>query len=314
VSAAMTMRGGFEGFGKNDEKGFVGEEDRVNCPFFFKIGCCRNGDRCTRSHQRPNSSPTLMIPHMYANIPESMSVANDEDWDADQYDTAQDHVEAFFEEAFLELATYGEIEDMVVCDNVSDHMLGNVYVKYYKDDDADKARKGLYKRFFGPALLQPEFSPVMDFRDARCRAFHETRCARGGLCNFMHIKHVPQAIKRRVVRKMYEEHHEYRDATMKTTNAETRDRSRSPKKEADEAPKNENAGGAKKRQSSEDRRAMIATWVKERSSELEAQAAAMHSSLVATLPKMPGVRMPAVPMFVAPPAKWPQVVLPPTVA
>merc|ERR1712194_856799 len=102
---------------------------------------------------------------------------------------------------------------------------------------------------------------------------------------------------------MYEEHHEYRDATMKTTNAETRDRSRSPKKEADEAPKNENAGGAKKRQSSEDRRAMIATWVQERSSELEAQAAAMHSSLVATLPKMPGVRMPAVPMFVAPPAK-----------
>merc|ERR1712039_145955 len=142
---------------------------------------------------------------------------------------------------------------------------------------------------------------------------HETRCARGGLCNFMHIKHVPQAIKRRVVRKMYTEHPEYRDATMKTTNAETRERSRSPKKEGDTAESVEKAGDAKKRQSSEERRAMIATWVKERSADLEAQAAAMHSSMVATLPKMPGVRMPGVLMVVAPPAPTPQVVLPPTV-
>merc|ERR1712216_669641 len=186
-------------------RGFVSEEDRLNCPFYFRIGACRNGDKCIRNHARPNASPTLLIPHMYSNIAESMSVANDEPWEEEQYDTAQDHIESFFEEAFLELARYGEIEDMVVCDNVSDHMLGNVYVKYYKEADADKARNGLQNRFFGPTLLQPELSTVMDFRDARCRAFHETRCARGGLCNFMHIKHVPQAIKRRVVRKMYDE-------------------------------------------------------------------------------------------------------------
>lgn len=38
------------------------------------------------------------------------------------------------------------------------------------------------------------YSPVTDFREARCRAFHETRCARGGACNFMHIKHIPKAL------------------------------------------------------------------------------------------------------------------------
>ena len=32
------------------------------------------------------------------------------------------------------MATFGEIEDMVVVDNISDHMLGNLYVKYYREE------------------------------------------------------------------------------------------------------------------------------------------------------------------------------------
>merc|ERR1712083_789878 len=117
-----------------------------------------------------------------------------------------------------------------------------VYVKYYRDQDAERACKGLVNRFYGARLLQPEFSPVIDFRDARCRAFHETRCSRGGLCNFMHIKHIPQATKRKVVRAMYEEHPEIR-----TKN--DRERSRSPQRKKEEGKDNE------KRQVSEERRA-----------------------------------------------------------
>merc|ERR1719511_208652 len=87
--------------------------------------------------------------------------------------------------------------------------MGNVYCKYFKEEDAEKAVRGLVGRFYGSRLIQAEFSPVYDFREARCRAFHETRCARGGLCNFMHIKHIPKAVKRRLVREMYEEHPEF---------------------------------------------------------------------------------------------------------
>jgi len=42
---------------------------RVNCPFFFKIGACRHGDRCTRLHHRPTYSQTVLLAHMY-NPPE----------------------------------------------------------------------------------------------------------------------------------------------------------------------------------------------------------------------------------------------------
>lgn len=51
------------------------EEDKVNCSFYFKIGACRHGDKCTRLHHRPALSPTLLIPHMYENPPIAIAIA-----------------------------------------------------------------------------------------------------------------------------------------------------------------------------------------------------------------------------------------------
>lgn len=291
-------------------KVFATEEDRVNCPFYFKIGACRNGDRCNRSHVRPTASQTLMVSHLYPNTPESLSIANDDEWDDDQYARAQEHIESFYEEVFLELQAFGEIEDLVVLDNVSDHMQGNVYCKYYEESATEKAVKALTNRFYGGKLVQAEYTPVTDFREARCRAFHETRCARGGLCNFMHIKHIPRAVKRRLVREMYDDHPEY-----KGPGDRNRTRSRSPKRRKAES--------AKKRQSTPERRAMIAEWNKERKAELEVQAASavLAAPLAITSgatimppppltpppltapPGAPAMRPPGVaPPFMAPPA------------
>lgn len=42
----------------------------------------------------------------------------------------QEHFDNFFEDVFIELEDkYGEIEEMNVCDNLGDHLVGNVYVK-----------------------------------------------------------------------------------------------------------------------------------------------------------------------------------------
>lgn len=199
----------------------------------------------------------MLLPHLYPNLPESMAIANDDEWDDEMYARAQEHVEAFFEEVFLELANYGEIEDLVVLDNVSEHMVGNVYVKYYTDEAAEKAIRGLAGRFYGGRLVQAEYTPVSDFREARCRAFHETRCARGGLCNFMHIKHIPKAMKRRVVREMYDEHPEFHGQP----------------KEGEEGKKKKIRLAKSARMSSEDRKAMIAQWNKEKAAELQGRPA-----------------------------------------
>jgi len=262
---------------------FGTEEDRVNCPFYFKIGACRNGDQCNRLHNRPTMSQTLLLSHMYPNTPEALALANDEPWDDDMYDRAQQHLEAFYIEVFLELANYGEIEDVVVVDNLCDHLIGNVYVKYYHEEDAERALGKLTGRFYSGKLIQAEYTTVSDFREARCRAFHETRCNRGAYCNFLHIKHIPKAIKRRVVREMYDEHPEYLGST-RSRKEKKRSKSRRREKEDGEPRKeerkrsrsrrrrdreDENGRGEKDargdsgnlgRQSSEERRAMIAQW------------------------------------------------------
>lgn len=35
---------------------------RVNCSFYFKIGACRHGDRCSRLHNKPTFSQVTFVP------------------------------------------------------------------------------------------------------------------------------------------------------------------------------------------------------------------------------------------------------------
>ena len=59
----------------------------------------------------------------------------------------KDHFEEFYEDAFEELSKFGEIEELNVCDNVNEHLLGNVYIKYRNEDDAEKAVQALQVLF-----------------------------------------------------------------------------------------------------------------------------------------------------------------------
>ena len=67
------------------------------------------------------------------------------------------------------MSQYGELAELNICDNVGDHLKGNVYVKYSDEEYARKALKSLAGRYFSGNALMPEFSPVTDFREAVCR-------------------------------------------------------------------------------------------------------------------------------------------------
>ncbi|EZG45808.1 putative U2 snRNP auxiliary factor, small subunit [Gregarina niphandrodes] len=185
------------------------EEDRINCPFYWKIGACRHGDQCSRTHYKPTASQTLILRHMYENPPSALAISEGQDVDDDAADEAQDHFEAFYFEVWTELAQYGELEDIIVCDNIGDHMIGNLYVKFTTEEYADNCLKRLRGRSYAEKLIEVEFSPVTDFRESRCRQFVEGCCTRGGYCNFMHLKHVPRSLRRKLLKTMYDEHADY---------------------------------------------------------------------------------------------------------
>eukprot|EP00917_Polyrhabdina_sp_WS-2016_P025198 GHVP01054281.1.p1 GENE.GHVP01054281.1~~GHVP01054281.1.p1 ORF type:complete len:153 (+),score=24.03 GHVP01054281.1:51-509(+) len=139
---------------ENLKRIFGTEEDRVNCPFYWKIGACRHGDQCSRYHYKPTSSQTLIVRHMYQNPPVALAIAEGQTVSDELADQAQDHFEAFYEEVFEELQKHGELEELVVCDNIGDHMIGNVYVKYVNEEDAATALQNLTGRYYSGRLIQ----------------------------------------------------------------------------------------------------------------------------------------------------------------
>lgn len=112
-------------------------------------------------------------------------------------DFMQAHFSDFFEDVFDELAKYGEIEQMNVCDNLGDHLVGSVYVKYSDEQSAAKAMKGLTNRYYLGRAVNPEYSPVTDFREATCRQFEQKACQIGPYCNFLHIIQPIKDVKER---------------------------------------------------------------------------------------------------------------------
>ncbi|KAJ2878128.1 hypothetical protein FB639_003496, partial [Coemansia asiatica] len=168
---------------------FGTEKDKVHCSFYHKIGSCRHGDRCSRRHVKPTYSQTILVSNMYKNpsLKPDCTLSDDE---------IQQGFEDFYEDMFLELAKYGEIEELKICDNVGDHLLGNVYAKYHREDDAQKAVDSLNNRYYAGLPVWAELSPVTDFREACCRQYDSSECNRGGYCNFMHIRKPARSIVR----------------------------------------------------------------------------------------------------------------------
>lgn len=95
------------------------------------------------------------------------------------------------QDVFCELVKFGNLLEMHVCDNVGDHLIGNVYARYEWEDEAQSAVDDLNNRWYSGRPLFAELSPVTDFREACCRQNDMGECNRGGFCNFMHLREPP---------------------------------------------------------------------------------------------------------------------------
>ncbi|KAE9619613.1 hypothetical protein Lal_00038239 [Lupinus albus] len=177
---------------------FGTEKDRVNCPFYFKIGACRHGDRCSRLHTKPTISPTILLSNMYQRPDMNAPLLDPNQPQSLDPDKVQDHFEDFYEDLFEELNKYGEIQSLNICDNLADHMVGNVYVQFKEEDHSANAVMNLTGRFYSGRPIIVDFSPVTDFREATCRQYEENVCNRGGYCNFMHLKKISRDLRKRL--------------------------------------------------------------------------------------------------------------------
>lgn len=136
----------------------------------------------------------------------------------------QNHFDAFYEDIWCELCKYGELEELVVCDNNNDRtlpprspfaalmhfrlfganiyvadLIGNVYARFKYEESAQQACDTLNSRWYAGRPIYCELSPVTDFREACCRLNSGEGCVRGGFCNFIHRKNPSHELERDLV-------------------------------------------------------------------------------------------------------------------
>ena len=71
-----------------------------------------------------------------------------------------------------------------------------MYVKFGDEEDTESALLTNNGRYFAGRVLRCEYSPVTDFREARCRQYDEGTCSRGPYCNFMHVKEPSKGLRK----------------------------------------------------------------------------------------------------------------------
>ena len=172
------------------------EKDKVNCPFFFKIGACRHGDLCTKQHIRPDLSQTIIINQMYDN---PYMKRNESIMSKEEIQQVKNEFNIFYEDVFTEIAKHGEIENMVVCGNLNEHMNGNVIIKFVDEKNASEAMKFLLARYYAGKMIQPSYSNVTQLDDALCKKHAAGCCGRRSQCNFIHSIEPNHALKRKLL-------------------------------------------------------------------------------------------------------------------
>lgn len=96
--------------------------------------------------------------------------------------------DSLYEDVYMEACKFGPVRSMVICENGNDHLRGNVYLHYEREQDAEDARNAFNTRWFDERPLYCDLTHVTDFRESICRKHDLGTCERGDECNFMHVK------------------------------------------------------------------------------------------------------------------------------
>lgn len=173
-----------------NSENFGTERDVANCPFFLKTGACRFGDRCSRKHIYPTSSPTLLLRGMFKTFGMEESRRDDYDMDACLEHSEEELLESFLEfyhDVLPEFKSVGKVVQFKVCCNHEPHLRGNVYVQFETEEVCKEAFMKFNGRWYAGRQLQCEICPVTRWKNAICGLFDRQKCPKGKHCNFLHV-------------------------------------------------------------------------------------------------------------------------------
>ena len=174
------------------------------------MGACRHGEKCTRIHNKPMISSTIMFRHLYQNPPSALAFASGQKISESELKEVLQHFEKFYEEIFVELSSYGELKELEVVDNLGDHLIGNVYARFNDEAGASKAFNALAGKYYNSKLVEEEYCNISKISWCKCRFYEENKCKMGPFCNYLHLKPVSERLLNNLREEMYEKYPEYK--------------------------------------------------------------------------------------------------------
>ncbi|XP_064614994.1 U2 small nuclear ribonucleoprotein auxiliary factor 35 kDa subunit-related protein 2-like isoform X2 [Liolophura sinensis] len=166
------------------------EQLRETCPFFRKTGACRFGDRCSRAHPEPEDCTTLLFPGMYSSFVLEQTLRDEYDMDIGlEYEEGEtyQHFKDFYYDVLPEFKSMGRVVQFKVCCNFEPHLRGNVYVQFYREDEAQAAFAKFNGRYYGGKQLSAQFVSIERWKLAICGLYGRKQCPKGKNCNFLHV-------------------------------------------------------------------------------------------------------------------------------
>lgn len=152
----------------------------MECTFYSRIGACRHGEKCSKKHVKPTRSNTILLANLY---PNPKVDKNEQDLNPKQI---LESFENFYKDIFIRLSKIDQVVKIVVCENVNNHLNGNVYCRFKTEEGAKNAVYELNQEWYAGKPVYCELTSVKNFLDANCRDYDNNSCTRE-YCNFMHV-------------------------------------------------------------------------------------------------------------------------------
>ena len=93
-----------------------------------------------------------MFKHLYQNPPAAIAFAEGSISEKNLKEALKD-LEKFYEEIFIALSNFGELKELYLVDNLGDHLIGNVYIRFNDDIAASKAFNSLAGKCYHNKLV-----------------------------------------------------------------------------------------------------------------------------------------------------------------
>ncbi|KAL6939156.1 hypothetical protein ACO0RG_002983 [Hanseniaspora osmophila] len=159
------------------------------CSFFLTYGICRYGNNCTREHIEPQNSVTLLLERFY-----------------DKQLLLAQPFDALYLDIFQQMHNYGKILDLVVCENDTDHLRGNVYVRFEKTEDCLKAFHDINNKWYNKKPVYARLTNITRLSNLVCPVHSSGKaCAKRNQnnepmeCFQLHVKSPSKNLKKEVL-------------------------------------------------------------------------------------------------------------------